>query len=112
MGYGQPEAAPPQAPSVEDAVKQGVEEAKRQGANVLVALAAVGRGEAKRIADAVPELTAVVVGSAKSNGDANTASPQGERVGDVLDRPGRQPPAERRRPRSVRSRARRSRARA
>ena len=84
VGYGQPEAAPPQAPSVEDAVKQGVEEAKRQGANVLVALAAVGRGEAKRIADAIPELTAVVVGSARSNGDANTASPQGERVGEVL----------------------------
>jgi 2',3'-cyclic-nucleotide 2'-phosphodiesterase (5'-nucleotidase family) len=83
VGYGQP-AAPAQGPSAEDAVKQGVEEAKRQGANVLVALAAVGRGEAKRIADAVPELTAVVVGSAKSSGDANTTSPQGERVGDVL----------------------------
>jgi hypothetical protein len=84
VGYGQPGAAPPASPSVEDAVKAGVEDAKRQGANVLVALAAVGRGEAKRIADAVPELTAVVVGSAKSSGDANTAAPQGERVGDVL----------------------------
>ena len=84
VGYGQPGAMPPPTAGVQDAVKQGVEEAKRQGANVLVALAAVGRGEAKRIADAVPELTAVVVGSAKSSGDANTTAPQGERVGDVL----------------------------
>ena len=84
VGYGQPEAAGSQPPHVEDAVKKGVEEAKRQGANVLVALAAVGRGEAKRIADAVPELTAVVVGSAKSIGDANTTAPQGEQVGNVL----------------------------
>ena len=36
------------------------------------------------MADAVPELTAVVVGSPKSNGDANTTAPQGEQVGDVL----------------------------
>jgi hypothetical protein len=51
---------------------------------VLVALAAVGRGEAKRIADAVPELAAVVVGSQRGNGEANTTAPQGERVGDTL----------------------------
>jgi hypothetical protein len=84
VGYGQPPGMPSPAPSVEDAVRQGVTEAKRQGASVLVALAAVGRGEAKRIADAIPELTAVVVGSAKASGDANTTAPQGERVGDVL----------------------------
>jgi cytochrome c554/c'-like protein len=84
VGYGQPEAAGSQTPHVEDAVRKGVEEAKRQGANVLVALAAVGRGEAQRIADALPELTAVVVGSARSIGDANTTAPQGEQVGNVL----------------------------
>jgi hypothetical protein len=70
--------------SVEDAVRRGVQEAKKQGANVLIALAAVGRGEAKRIADAVPELTAVVVGSGRANGDGNTSAPQGEQVGTVL----------------------------
>jgi hypothetical protein len=84
VGYGAPEVPQAGDQGAEQAVKQGVEEAKRQGANVLVALAAVGRGEAKRIADAVPELTAVVVGSPRSSGDANTVSPQGERVGDVL----------------------------
>jgi hypothetical protein len=76
-------AAPPE-PSAEDVVQRGVAEVKAQGANVLIALASVGRGEAKRIADAVPELTAVVVGSAKSAGDANTTAPPADRVGDVV----------------------------
>ncbi len=86
VGFGQPPAAtnPPTVPNVEEAVARGVDAAKRQGANVLVALAAVGRGEAKRIADAVPELTAIVVGSGKLNGEGNTSAPQPERVGDVL----------------------------
>ena len=85
VGFGQ-SAAPQEIPdrAVEEAVKRGVGEAKERGANVLVALASVGRGEAKRIADAVPELTAIVVGSSKASGDANTSAPQGEQVGDVL----------------------------
>jgi hypothetical protein len=83
VGYGQTKAPAP-AGGVADVIKRGVDDAKKQGAEVLVALAAVGRGEAKRIADAVPELTAVVVGSPRSNGDTNTTAPQGEQVGDVL----------------------------
>ncbi len=83
VGYGQPPAGA--APdNVEEAVGRSVERAKAGGANVIIALAAVGRGEAKRIADAFPELTAVVIGSRSSNGDANRRAPQGERVGDVL----------------------------
>jgi hypothetical protein len=83
IGYGQ--GAPgTQGSNVEDTVRRGVEDAKKQGAEVLIALAAVGRGEAKRIADAVPELTAVVVGSVKSSGDGNTTAPPAEQVGDVL----------------------------
>ncbi|HXN30824.1 MAG TPA: multiheme c-type cytochrome [Polyangiaceae bacterium] len=83
VGFGQAPAAK-SPPNVEEAVARGVNAAKQQGANVLVALAAVGRGEAKRIADAVPELTAIVVGSARLNGEGNTSAPQPERVGDVL----------------------------
>jgi hypothetical protein len=83
VGYGQAKAGDAGA-SVADVVKRGVEDAKKQGAEVLVALAAVGRGEAKRIADAIPELTAVVVGAPRSNGDTNATAPQGEQVGDVL----------------------------
>jgi hypothetical protein len=84
VGFGQSRQSPPSNTAVEDAVKRGVEQAKKQGANVLIALTAVGRGEAKRIADAVPELTAVVVGSAASRGDGNSTAPQGEQVGNVL----------------------------
>jgi hypothetical protein len=83
VGVGQTLAEAPSA-SAEDLVKSGVEDAKKQGAEVLIALVAVGRGEAKRIADAVPELTAVVVGAPRSNGDGNTSAPQGEQVGNVL----------------------------
>jgi hypothetical protein len=83
IGFGQAQAGA--SPSnVEEVVARGAEAAKQQGANVLVALAAVGRGEAKRIADAVPELTAVVVGAVKANGEGNTSAPQGERVGGVV----------------------------
>ncbi len=83
VGFGQGANAAPAA-NVEDVVARGVKDAKDHGAEVLVALAAVGRGEAKRIADAVPELTAIVVGSVKSAGDSNTTAPQGEQVGGVL----------------------------
>ncbi len=83
VGYGQT-AGDGAHGSPQDAVKRGVEEAKRQGAEALVALVAAGRGEAKRIADAVPELTAVVVGVPKASGEGNTTAPQGEQVGDVL----------------------------
>src|SRR5262249_32501758 len=45
------------------ALKAAVGAAKSQGAQIIVALAAVGRGEAKRLADMVPGLTAILVGS-------------------------------------------------
>ncbi|MFO0677453.1 MAG: UshA-like (seleno)protein [Polyangiaceae bacterium] len=67
-----------------DAVKSGVAELRKSGANVIVVLASVGRGEAKRIADAVPDVTAVVVGSPGGAGDTNTEAPLPERIGDVL----------------------------
>jgi hypothetical protein len=84
LGYGQREPPAEWGEAVETGVRRSAERAKAEGANVLVALVAVGRGEAKRVADAVPELTAVVVGSTKSNGEANTKAPEDERVGDVL----------------------------
>jgi hypothetical protein len=84
VGYGQPGPTASAPRSAEDTVKEGVAEVRRRGANVVVALVAVGRGEAKRIADAVPELAAVVVGSARASGDGNTTAPQPEEVGDVL----------------------------
>ncbi len=57
---------------------------KNDGAQAFIVLAAVGRGEAKRIADENPELLAIVVGSTTTAGEANTQAAPPERVGDVL----------------------------
>ncbi len=67
-----------------DAITRGIAALKASGAQVFIALAALGRGEAKRLADAVPTLTAVVVGSPGGSGDVNTPAPPPERLGDVL----------------------------
>ncbi|MBS2013912.1 MAG: hypothetical protein JST00_13565 [Deltaproteobacteria bacterium] len=67
-----------------DAVKAGVDALKKEGVTAVIALAAVGRGEAKRIADTSPDLLAIVVGSTGGSGDASTTPPPAERVGDVL----------------------------
>ncbi len=81
--------ATPEVPGVEtkapaEAIKAAAHAAKGQGAKILIALASVGRGEAKRIADVVPELTAILVGSTGGVGDANTQAPPPERIGNVL----------------------------
>ena len=67
-----------------NAVKTDVKALEAQGAQVLVVIAAVGRGEAKRIADVAPELTAVIVGSTSQGGEENTDAPPPELVGNVL----------------------------
>ena len=67
-----------------DAVKTEVAAVKAQGAQVIVAIASVGRGEAKRIADVSPDLTAIVVGATGMNGEENTGAPPPELVGNVL----------------------------
>lgn len=66
------------------AVKEAAAELTKEGAQALIVLAAVGRGEAKRIADEVPELLAILVGSTGSRGDENSKPAPPERVGDVL----------------------------
>ncbi len=67
-----------------EAVKVAVEALKQDRAQAIIVLAAVGRGEAKRIADVNPELLAVVVGSTGGGGEANTTAPPAETIGDVL----------------------------
>jgi 2',3'-cyclic-nucleotide 2'-phosphodiesterase (5'-nucleotidase family) len=66
------------------AVKEAVTAVKQQGAQAIVVLAAVGRGEAKRIADDNPELLAILVGSTGANGDENTKAAPPEQIGGVL----------------------------
>ena len=84
VGVGAPGPGRPASASPEDVVRAGYAALKKQGADVVIALVSVGRGEAKRIADAVPELTAIVVGSDSSAGEGNTSAPPAERVGDVI----------------------------
>lgn len=67
-----------------DAVAAAAAALKKEGVQAIVVLAAVGRGEAKRIADANPDLLAILVGSTGGGGDANTVAPPAERIGDVL----------------------------
>ena len=66
------------------AVKEGVAALKKQGVDAIIVLAAVGRGEAKRIADDNPELLAILVGSTGANGDSNTKAAPPEQIGNVL----------------------------
>ncbi len=55
------------------AMEAGLAEVKRQGATVLIGLAALPRGEALRLADRLPELHVLVVGKPLEAGDANDA---------------------------------------
>jgi len=84
VGFGQGSSESADAASPQESIARGVDLAKQQGASVLIALAAVGRDEAKRIAEAVPDLTAIVVGSTQTAGEENTVVPQGEAVGGVI----------------------------
>jgi hypothetical protein len=66
------------------AARTGLDAAKKAGAQVTVVLASVGRGAAKRIADALPDVTAIVVGSQTMGGEGNTKAPPAERIGNAL----------------------------
>ena len=66
------------------AVKEAAAAARKGGAQAVVVSAAVGRGEAKRIADEVPDLLAIVVGSTSTSGEVNTHASPAERIGEVL----------------------------
>jgi hypothetical protein len=81
---GRPGGAARDPGVIAEAVREATRAARAGGADVVIALASTGRGEAKRIADAVPDLTAIVVGEPETRGDANTPSPPGEQVGNVV----------------------------
>jgi hypothetical protein len=76
-----PVDANPGARPLEDTVRESVRSAKAKGAQVFVVLATLGRGAAKRLADAVPELHAILLGSPSVRGEANTTSAPTERLG-------------------------------
>lgn len=70
--------------SAENDVKAEAKKLAASGADVIVLLASMKRGEVKRIADAVPELTIMVVGAPEQRGEANTKPSSPESVNDVL----------------------------
>ncbi|WP_433930254.1 multiheme c-type cytochrome [Sorangium cellulosum] len=70
-------------PAIE-AMKAGIEEAKKQGARVFVGLAALPRGEALRLADSVPELHVLVLGKPSERGDGNDGQKPPVMIGSTL----------------------------
>jgi hypothetical protein len=77
-----PAVFPVEAPL--DGVKRAALALTNEGVKIKILLAATGRGEAKRLAEAVPDLTAVLVGSAFASGESNSEPPAPERVGSVV----------------------------
>ena len=66
------------------AMKGAVAELRAQGAKLIIGLAALPRGEALRLAEAVPELAVLVVGKPVDAGDANDAPPPPVLLGGTL----------------------------
>jgi hypothetical protein len=65
-------------------VNREADKLRQQGARILVAMVALPRGAALRIADAVPALNVLVIGKQLGRGHANTAQPTPELVGSTL----------------------------
>jgi hypothetical protein len=81
------EGARPEGVTVKDpaaSLKAAAAELRAQGANILIGLASVPRGEALRLAEAVPDLSVLVVGKPVDGGEANDAPPPPVLVGGVL----------------------------
>lgn len=67
-----------------EAMKAGIAEVKKQGAEILIGLAALPRGEALRLADNVPELNVLVVGKPVEAGDGNDGAKAPVLAGNTL----------------------------
>jgi hypothetical protein len=66
------------------AVKRELEALQGQGAQLFVVLAAMQRGAALRIADAVPEIHVLLIGKPHAEGDGNTTQAPAEMIGSTL----------------------------
>jgi hypothetical protein len=77
-----PDAMKPKPPL--EAMKSGIAELQKQGAKILIGLAALPRGEALRLADTLPELHVLVIGKATESGDGNDAQKAPALVGSTL----------------------------
>jgi hypothetical protein len=77
-----PDAVAPKPPL--EAMKRGIVELEKQGAKILIGLAALPRGEALRLADHLPELHVLVIGKPAESGDGNDAQKAPVLVGSTL----------------------------
>jgi hypothetical protein len=66
------------------ALRAAVAEARAHGANMVIGMAALPRGEALRLAEQVPDLSALLVGKPVDGGEANDAPPAPVLIGNVL----------------------------
>ncbi|HRI63214.1 MAG TPA: multiheme c-type cytochrome [Polyangium sp.] len=70
--------------SAADTMREGLAEAKRQGARVFVGVSALPRGESLRLADAFPELTVLVIGKPVEEGHNNDGPKAPMHLGNTL----------------------------
>ncbi|HEY3593219.1 MAG TPA: multiheme c-type cytochrome [Polyangiaceae bacterium] len=89
LGVASPEldGAPPTGVKHADpvaAAKAELAELRRGGAKVLVGLASMQRGQALRLAEALPELSLLVVGKPSESGDVNDGPSAPALIGNVL----------------------------
>ncbi len=89
VGVSDPQSAgaPPAGVTVKpaaDALKAAIADVKRQGARILVGLAALPRGEALRLADLVPELHVLVLGKPSERGEGNDGQKSPMMIGSTL----------------------------
>ncbi len=81
------DGALPSGVAVDDPVasmKAAASELKAKGADILIGAAALPRGEALRLADAVPSLSVLVVGKPVDRDETNDATPAPQLVGSTL----------------------------
>jgi hypothetical protein len=89
LGVAAPEVdgAPPAGVEIGDpvaAARASLDELRRGGAKVLVGLCALARGQALRLAEALPELSLLVVGKPAEAGEGNDAPSAPALIGGVL----------------------------
>jgi hypothetical protein len=89
VGVSAPSAAGarPEGVDVKDAapaLTAAAAEARAQGAKMVIGMAALPRGEALRLAERVPDLSALLVGKPVDAGEANDAPPAPVMIGNVL----------------------------
>lgn len=84
VGVAEPAGGLQASGAAVDALKKETAALRAKGARIVVALAAMNRGEALRLVDAIPDLDVLVVGAASQTGDHNDAPKSPQLLGDTI----------------------------